>query len=118
MDFNPPISAWVKARRKQLDLTQTGLAHRAHYSVNVIRKVEAQSRPVSRALAEALRVALEVPADDLRVDGDVRTQRGHRRHHVARLLLGVGGAHAPTALAAPTAASAPVPAPAEPRSTR
>ncbi len=64
MDFNPPISAWVKARRKQLDLTQTGLAHRAHYSVNVIRKVEAQSRPVSRALAEALRVALEVPADD------------------------------------------------------
>ena len=29
MDFTPPFGAWLKARRKQLDLTQAALAQRA-----------------------------------------------------------------------------------------
>ena len=32
MDFAPPFGTWLKARRKQLDLTQAALAQRAHYS--------------------------------------------------------------------------------------
>ena len=66
MDFTPPFGAWLKARRKQLDLTQAALAQRAHYSTIAIQKVEGggdgrRGQPASRALATALATALDIP---------------------------------------------------------
>jgi predicted ATPase/DNA-binding XRE family transcriptional regulator len=61
MDFTPPFGPWLKARRKQLDLTQAALAQRAHYSTIAIQKVEGGGEPASRALAAALATALDIP---------------------------------------------------------
>ena len=60
MDFTPPFGRWLKARRKQLDLTQAALAQRAHYSTIAIQKAEA-GQTASRALATALATALDIP---------------------------------------------------------
>ncbi|HQV28295.1 MAG TPA: helix-turn-helix domain-containing protein [Thermoflexales bacterium] len=64
MDFAPPFGAWLKVRRRQLDLTQVELAKRAHYSTESIRKVEERAHPASRALATALLVPLDIPDCD------------------------------------------------------
>ncbi|HQY23793.1 MAG TPA: helix-turn-helix transcriptional regulator, partial [Thermoflexales bacterium] len=64
MDFAPPFGTWLKARRKQLDLTQAALAQRAHYSTIAIHKVEAGAQPTSHALAAALAAALDIPQAD------------------------------------------------------
>lgn len=64
MDFAPPFGAWLKVRRKQLDLTQVELAKRANYSTESIRKVEERAHPASRALAAALVVPLDIPESD------------------------------------------------------
>jgi predicted ATPase/DNA-binding XRE family transcriptional regulator len=64
VDFAPPFGAWLKVRRKQLDLTQVELAQRAHYSTESIRKVEERAHPASRALAAALAVPLDIPESD------------------------------------------------------
>ena len=64
MDFAPPFGAWLKVRRKQLDLTQVELAELAHYSTESIRKVEERAHPASRALAAALVAPLEVPESE------------------------------------------------------
>jgi len=55
------FGAWVRTRRKQLDLTQSGLGKRAGCSAAAIRKIEADERKPSRQLAELLAVALEIP---------------------------------------------------------
>ncbi len=62
---SPPEEAlfglWLRRRRRVLDLTQKALARRVGCSPSTIRKLEADlrhpSRPVARALAEALGVA-------------------------------------------------------------
>ena len=64
MDYTPPFGPWLKARRKQLDLTQAALAQRAHYSTIAIQKVEGGSQPASRALAAALATAFDIPQTD------------------------------------------------------
>ncbi len=64
MDFSPPVVEWLKHRRKLLDLTQRGLARRANFSLAAIRQIEEGSRIASRNLAEALAIALEIPAED------------------------------------------------------
>lgn len=61
----PPAAtfgAWIKSRRKQLDLTQSELGRRAGCSEAAIRKIEANERKPSRQLAELLARALEIPA--------------------------------------------------------
>lgn len=63
MDFQPPFGAWLKARRRQLDLTQEALGKRANYSAVAIQKVEAGAR-ASQAMARALAAALDIPPAD------------------------------------------------------
>lgn len=60
-----PVSfgAWVRARRRQLDLTQAGLGQCAGCSEAAIRKIEADERKPSRQLAELLAAALQIPAE-------------------------------------------------------
>ena len=64
MDFSPPFADWLKHRRKELDLTQDGLARRAHFSLTAIRQVEEGARVASRNLSEALASALSIPPED------------------------------------------------------
>ncbi|MCA2002080.1 MAG: helix-turn-helix domain-containing protein, partial [Chloroflexi bacterium] len=55
------FGAWVRARRRQLDLTQAELGQRAGCSEAAIRKIEADERKPSRELAELLAGALHIP---------------------------------------------------------
>ena len=55
---------WLRRRRKALDLTQEALAQRVSCSGFAIRKIEADERRPSRALAERLAAVLNVPADE------------------------------------------------------
>ena len=59
------FGAWVRQRRRGLDLTQAELADRISYSTITLRRVEAGERRPSRELIDALAAALAVPADDL-----------------------------------------------------
>src|SRR5436190_16567733 len=52
---------FVKRRRKDLDLTQQGLADELGYSSDTIKKIEAGTLRPSRQLAELLAQALDVP---------------------------------------------------------
>ena len=55
---------WLRRRRKALDLTQEELAQRVSCSRFAIRKIEADERRPSRALAERLADRLAVPAEE------------------------------------------------------
>lgn len=55
---------WLRRRRKALDLTQEELAKRVSCSRFAIRKIEADERRPSRALAERLADRLAVPPDE------------------------------------------------------
>lgn len=59
------FGAWVRQRRRGLDLTQAELADRISYSTITVRRVEAGERRPSRELIDALAAALAVPDDDL-----------------------------------------------------
>ena len=63
MDGDTTFGAWLKSRRRQLDLTQKGLAHQVGCSVGTIRKMEADERKPSRQLAALLAQHLEIPPD-------------------------------------------------------
>lgn len=56
-----PFATWLKRRRKLLDLSQKELAQRLNYSVITIRRLEDGSLRASKALAELLATALQVP---------------------------------------------------------
>lgn len=83
-DTIPPMNAdtfgmWIKARRKQLDLTQEALAERIGCSLSTIRKIEKDERRPSRQIAELLALHLEVPPEErplflqiARGDGNLR----------------------------------------------
>jgi predicted ATPase/DNA-binding XRE family transcriptional regulator len=58
------FGAWVRTRRRQLDLTQAELGRRAGCSEAAIRKIEADERRPSLQLAELMARALEIPAAD------------------------------------------------------
>jgi predicted ATPase/transcriptional regulator with XRE-family HTH domain/Tfp pilus assembly protein PilF len=66
MDSSPSFGAWLRRRRKALDITQTELAHRAGCVVGTIRSIEADARRPSRQLGARL-------ADELQLDTDART---------------------------------------------
>ena len=51
---------WLKARRRELDLTQKEIAHSAGCSLSTIRKLEAGERRPSRQVAELLANHLEI----------------------------------------------------------
>src|SRR5690242_3543353 len=55
------LGAWIKQRRRALDLTQEQLADRIGYSVETIHKIEAGQRRPSLQVAELLAATLGVP---------------------------------------------------------
>lgn len=58
------FGAWVRTRRRQLDLTQAELGKRAACSEATIRKIEADERKPSYQLAELLAQALSIAPDE------------------------------------------------------
>lgn len=54
MDQRVSFGAWIKRRRKVLDLTQNALARTTGCAIGTIRKIEADERRPSRVLAERL----------------------------------------------------------------
>src|SRR5690349_5960389 len=57
-------AGWLKARRKELDLTQEALAERVGCSADTVRKIEAGKQRPSQQLAGLLATELGVPADE------------------------------------------------------
>ena len=55
---------WLRRRRKALDLTQGALAQRVSCSPAAIKKIEAEERRPSRALAQRLAQQLAIPAQE------------------------------------------------------
>jgi predicted ATPase/DNA-binding XRE family transcriptional regulator len=58
------FSAWLKRRRKALDLTQVELARRVGCSVGALRKIESGDRRPSKQLAGLLAKALKLSDED------------------------------------------------------
>jgi predicted ATPase/transcriptional regulator with XRE-family HTH domain len=63
METEPSFGAWVRRRRRSLDLLQKELASRVGCSVTALQKIERDERRPSRQLAERLAEALDVPAN-------------------------------------------------------
>lgn len=57
------FGAWLRLRRRQLDLTQSDLANRVGCSVMMIRKIESGERRPLRQVANLMAAALEVPEE-------------------------------------------------------
>jgi predicted ATPase/transcriptional regulator with XRE-family HTH domain len=70
-----PFAAWLRQRRRALDLTQAQLAQQTHYAISTIRKLEAGDLLPSHELAEQLAETLGVPTEQ-RAEF-VRFARGH-----------------------------------------
>ncbi len=64
INLPPSFGAWLKHRRKELDLTQAELAERASCTVFALRKIEAGERRPSKQLAELLVKPLEISSVD------------------------------------------------------
>lgn len=64
MSTSLTFGAWLKQRRRQLDLTQEELARKALCSASTIRKIEADDLAPSQELAQLLATALAIPATD------------------------------------------------------
>src|SRR3954452_22827045 len=58
-----PFGAWLKQRRRTLDLTQGDLAHLVGCSTDTIYRLEAGTRRPSKQVAQRLLAVLEIPAD-------------------------------------------------------
>src|SRR5262245_63959502 len=64
MSEMPSFGAWLKRRRKALDLTQDALAQRVGCAVVSIRKFESDTQRPSRQLAELLAAQLQIPPEE------------------------------------------------------
>jgi LuxR family transcriptional regulator, maltose regulon positive regulatory protein len=62
MDAETSFGRWLRSRRRVLDLTQEELARQAHCSVATIRKIEADERRPSKAIANRLADCLGIAA--------------------------------------------------------
>ena len=60
MDDTVTYGAWVRRRRRELDLTQAELARRVGCALTTIEKLEADARRPSKAMAERLADALDL----------------------------------------------------------
>lgn len=90
---------YLKAKRKELDLTQEELAQRAQCATETVRKVEAGNRRPSKVIAQALAAALQL--------------EGAERDHFLRLARSEAGTETPKqessrSLAVPSDGSAPL----------
>ncbi len=66
MKVPPSFGAWLKQRRKSLDLTQAGLADRVGCAVSTLQKIESGERRPSCQIAELLAKALDIAPDKQR----------------------------------------------------
>jgi predicted ATPase/transcriptional regulator with XRE-family HTH domain len=64
MDIGASFGAWLKRRRKALDLTQDALAAQVGCSVATIQKIESDERRPSRQIADLLAQQLAIPPDE------------------------------------------------------
>jgi predicted ATPase/transcriptional regulator with XRE-family HTH domain len=64
MEENASFGAWLKRRRKALDLTQAELAQRVGCALGTIRKIEADERRPSKQLAALLADRFAIPSAD------------------------------------------------------
>ena len=64
MEDSPSFGAWLKQRRKALDLTQAELAQQVGCALGTIRKIEADERRPSKQLAALLADQLALPSPD------------------------------------------------------
>jgi WD40 repeat protein/transcriptional regulator with XRE-family HTH domain len=64
MPVDNPLGAWIKQRRKVLDLSQEELAERVGCSTEMIRKIESGLRRPSKQVADLLSEHLNVPAGE------------------------------------------------------
>lgn len=64
MDIGASFGAWLKRRRKALDLTQEALAAQVGCSVATIQKIESDERRPSRQIADLLAQQLAIPPDE------------------------------------------------------
>jgi transcriptional regulator with XRE-family HTH domain len=80
MVMDASFGAWLRRRRKALDLTQEALAERVGCSPATIRKIEGDERRPSRQIAEILAEVLAIATGDraqfLRIArGELRVER-------------------------------------------
>src|SRR5215207_1462556 len=64
MEESSSFGAWIKRRRKALDLTQDVLARQVGCSKDLIVKIESDARRPSRQMAERIAICLLIPAED------------------------------------------------------
>ena len=64
MEQTHSFGYWLRRRRKALDLTQAALAERVSCSLDLIQKIEADTRRPSRQIAEKLAESLGLDADE------------------------------------------------------
>lgn len=98
MQAETSFGAWLRLRRKVLDLTQDELAHRAGCSLSAIRKIEADERRPSRQVAELLAENLGVAAAERQAFVAMA-----RRQRTRCVLAPVDAALSPAGLALPHA---------------
>jgi predicted ATPase/transcriptional regulator with XRE-family HTH domain len=109
MDEPLSFGAWVKRRRKSLDLTQNELANKVGCSLSTIVKIEAEERRPSRQIARLLAITLEIPPDQ--EAGFLKVARGERR---SDRLPPLPGAQSSSSQPAPIRAPSNIPAPSNP----
>jgi predicted ATPase/transcriptional regulator with XRE-family HTH domain len=97
MQNRPPaehsFGAWVRRRRKALDLTQQELAQKVGCSHSLIFKIESDERRPSRQIAELLAQYLEIPPGERDLFQKVARQE--------KALVGLESLHAPPAIHKP-----------------
>jgi predicted ATPase/transposase/transcriptional regulator with XRE-family HTH domain len=64
MNDRPSFGAWLRSRRKAMDLTQTDLAQRVGCAVSTLRKFEAGVLRPSRQIAERLAAYLDLAVEE------------------------------------------------------
>src|SRR6476646_4396731 len=76
MAAGPSFGAWVRRRRRALDLTQAQLAALVPCAAVTIRKIEADDRRPSKEVAKLLAAALQVVGDE--TDAFLKAARAER----------------------------------------
>src|SRR5262245_4081233 len=62
MESISSFGAWLRRRRKALDLTQDALARQVGCALGTLKKIETDQRRPSRQLAERLATCLAIPS--------------------------------------------------------
>lgn len=100
MSESVSFGAWLKQRRRTLDLTQEELAQRIACSLSTLRKIEADNLAPSKELAQLLAVAVGVAAADQ--EAFIAFARGAKKSFTVAALPPAAPFSAPVAATPPT----------------